>query len=123
MAKALCPIDHEERLSLVEHLDELRSRLIVSLGALIVAFGICFWQNHRLLNLLQSPVNKVLKSQARKGQGLEGQATQASNALLGLSHDMTALAKQLTKPGSGVSVGVRRAASSLVSELPRAFSQ
>jgi sec-independent protein translocase protein TatC len=123
MAKALRPIDHEERLSLVEHLDELRSRLIVSIGALIVAFGICFWQNHRLLNLLQSPVNKVLKSQASKGEGLEGQATQSSKALLGLSHDMTALAKQLAKPGSGVSAGVRRAAGSLVAELPKAVAQ
>jgi Sec-independent protein secretion pathway component TatC len=47
MAKALRPVNHDARLSLVEHLDELRTRLIFSIGALIVAFGVCFWQNHR----------------------------------------------------------------------------
>ena len=78
MAKALRPIGHEDHLSLVEHLDELRSRLIVSIGAAVVAFGVCFWQNHALLNFLGRPVKRVLRSQAEKGQGLEGQATQSS---------------------------------------------
>src|SRR5579884_1823392 len=48
----LRPIGHEERLSIVDHLDELRSRVFVCLGALIVAFGLCFWQNGPLLNVL-----------------------------------------------------------------------
>lgn len=30
---------------------ELRTRLIVSLLALTVAFGICFWQNHQLFQV------------------------------------------------------------------------
>ena len=34
MAPALRPIGHEDRLSIVEHLDELRTRLVISLGAL-----------------------------------------------------------------------------------------
>jgi sec-independent protein translocase protein TatC len=59
VAKALRPIGHEDRLSIVDHLDELRSRLIVCLAALLVAFGICFWQNHALLNLL----NRALPNQ------------------------------------------------------------
>jgi sec-independent protein translocase protein TatC len=52
MAKVLRPIGHEDRLSIVDHLDELRSRLFVSLAVLVVAFGICFWQNGPLLNVL-----------------------------------------------------------------------
>jgi sec-independent protein translocase protein TatC len=52
MAKTLRPIGHEDRLSIVEHLDELRSRLIVCGIALAVAFGICFWQNNSLLSVL-----------------------------------------------------------------------
>ena len=56
MPKRLRPIGHEDRLSVVDHLDELRSRLIVCFAVLIVAFGFCFWQNHRLLNLLNKPL-------------------------------------------------------------------
>ncbi len=122
MAKGLRPIDHEERLSLVEHLDELRTRLIFSIGALIVAFAVCFWQNHRLLSWLQRPATKVLQSQARKGQGLEGQATQGSKALLALTHDVGRFAKQLAAPGSGVSSSVRSAANALLAELPKAVA-
>src|SRR5271168_2543581 len=114
MANALRPIDHDVRLSLVDHLDELRTRLIVSIGALIVAFGLCFWQNHRLLDLLQRPVHRVLVAQANKGQGLEGQATQGSRALRSVTRALSSFAKQLAKPGSGVSPGVRRAAATLV---------
>jgi sec-independent protein translocase protein TatC len=46
------PIGHEDRLSVVDHLDELRSRLIICGIALVVAFGVCFWQNQPLLHVL-----------------------------------------------------------------------
>ena len=46
---------HEERLTLVEHLDELRARLIVSAAAFGVALALCFWQNHRLLEIANGP--------------------------------------------------------------------
>jgi sec-independent protein translocase protein TatC len=46
----------DERLTIVEHLDELRTRVIVSIAALGVAVGLCFWQNHLLLDLLNGPL-------------------------------------------------------------------
>jgi sec-independent protein translocase protein TatC len=49
-------ISHEDRLSLVEHLDELRSRLVVSLAVFGVALALCFWQNHLLLELASAPL-------------------------------------------------------------------
>jgi sec-independent protein translocase protein TatC len=52
----LRPVSHEDRLTLVEHLDELRTRLIVSLLAFAVALGLCFWQNHTILDLLNKPL-------------------------------------------------------------------
>ncbi len=58
MTKVLRPIGHEDRLSMVEHLDELRSRMIICLGVLIVAFAICFVYNHALIGLL----NRALPS-------------------------------------------------------------
>jgi sec-independent protein translocase protein TatC len=50
------PVSHEDRLTVVEHLDELRTRLIVSVGAFVVAFAVCFWQNHFILDLLNEPL-------------------------------------------------------------------
>jgi Tat protein translocase TatC len=46
----------DEHLTLVEHLDELRTRLIVSIAALVVASGLCFWQNDLLLEIANKPL-------------------------------------------------------------------
>ena len=79
MPKVLRPIGHEDRLSIVDHLDELRSRLIICGAALVVAFGLCFWQNHVILNLL----NKPYADQA---------ARTAANHLGGLTNDSVSAA-------------------------------
>lgn len=50
------PISHEDELSVVEHLDELRSRLVLSLMAFGIALALCFWQNHLLLELASAPL-------------------------------------------------------------------
>ncbi len=56
MAARVKPVSHEDRLTLVEHLDELRARLIVCVVALGVALALCFWQNHLLLEIAQGPL-------------------------------------------------------------------
>jgi sec-independent protein translocase protein TatC len=58
MATALRPIAHEDRLSLVEHLDELRTRIILCLVVFVGAFALCFWQNDRILDIMDRPLNK-----------------------------------------------------------------
>lgn len=50
------PINPEEELSLVEHLDELRTRLIVVLLSFVVVGGICFWQNNAILEVVNRPL-------------------------------------------------------------------
>ena len=62
--KTLRPIGHEDRLSVVDHLDELRSRLFICAGVLLLAFCICFWQNHPLLTIL----NRALPSENSAAQ-------------------------------------------------------
>ena len=52
----LGPIDFEDRLTLVEHLDELRTRIIVAGSAFAVAFALCLWQNHLLLEIANDPL-------------------------------------------------------------------
>jgi len=44
---------HDEEATLVEHLDELRSRILVSLGALIVAFAIAYAFHSHLIHWLE----------------------------------------------------------------------
>jgi sec-independent protein translocase protein TatC len=46
----------DEQLTLVEHLDELRNRILVSVAVLVVACGLCFWQNHLLLEIANKPL-------------------------------------------------------------------
>src|SRR5581483_1963209 len=46
----------DDELTLAEHLTELRARIIGSVAALVVAFALCFWQNHLLLALLNAPL-------------------------------------------------------------------
>src|SRR5690348_1578863 len=65
----LRPVGYDEDLSLVGHLDELRTRLIVSLLVMGVAFGLCFWQNHRLLDLVDQPLAHQTQAQVRAGHG------------------------------------------------------
>lgn len=50
------PVSHDEELSIVDHLDELRSRLIVAIGAFVVAFAFCGWQNQRILEIVNRPL-------------------------------------------------------------------
>jgi sec-independent protein translocase protein TatC len=52
------PIGHEDRLSIIDHLDELRGRLVFCAIVLGIGFGICFWQNHALLHVLNRALPK-----------------------------------------------------------------
>jgi sec-independent protein translocase protein TatC len=107
MVRAIRTIDHEERLSLVDHLDELRARLIVSGAVLAVVFGICLWQNHTLLEIINEPLKQQTKKQVAKGQGTVGQAVLAQKGLLRIAADTEGALKLLADPHSGVSASAR----------------
>src|SRR3712207_3762153 len=97
------PVAHDARLSLVEHLDELRSRLIVCVLALIVAFGVTFWQNEAILKIVNAPLEQTQNldgekrstdplEQAARFQILQGQQLEAQRRLseaLARSSDLT----------------------------------
>jgi sec-independent protein translocase protein TatC len=50
------PIAHEDELSLVEHLDELRTRLIIVIGAFVVVLIACFVENNAILDIVNGPL-------------------------------------------------------------------
>jgi len=55
--RRLKPVAHDAKLSLVDHLDELRSRVIVSIAAFGAALAVCFWQNHLILQIVNRPLD------------------------------------------------------------------
>ena len=59
MATRLKPIAHDDRLSLVEHLDELRTRVIICVVALLVAGGVALWQEDFVLKTINKPLADV----------------------------------------------------------------
>jgi sec-independent protein translocase protein TatC len=126
MPKRLRPIGHEDRLSVVDHLDELRGRLIVSAAALIVVFGICFWQSGHLLNALNSPLHHLTKEARshiadatsdeagerthllkaagdfQKLSHAKGLSTQAQSIIGAAASDLSSAAKALPRTDPGV---------------------
>jgi len=105
----LAPIGHEDQLSIIDHLDELRSRLIICAAALVVAFCVCFWQNHALIDAL----NRALPPAAKTGLGAQ---QRVNNDLASFFADFQ---KQLSVAGSGLH-GVSGVPASVPSSLERA---
>lgn len=56
MPAGLRAVAHDDRLSLVEHLTELRARLVVCLLAFVAATALCMWQDQQVLHVLNAPL-------------------------------------------------------------------
>jgi sec-independent protein translocase protein TatC len=59
MATRLKPIAHDDRLSIVEHLDELRTRIIICVATFLVVGGVCLWQDDAILDTINRPLAKT----------------------------------------------------------------
>ncbi len=119
MVSAIRTIGHEDRLSLVEHLDELRTRLILSGAVLAVAFGFCLWQNHALLKIINHPLKTQTQKQVARGEGTVGQAVVAQQAVLKVARDTQLTLGTLAKPGSGLTSSARAEMLPLIRALGR----
>jgi sec-independent protein translocase protein TatC len=113
---ALRPVGHEERLSLVEHLDELRTRIIFSLVAFVLAFSLCYWQNDRVLDIVNRPLAHAhrvdCKDRSKANDALERSACfdQAVGAYLrgaGPALNQVARSLQTLAQSDGVSAAAR----------------
>src|SRR5829696_5514753 len=62
MASTLRPVGHEDRLSLIEHLTELRVRIVICLVAFAATTALCMWQNQRVLDILNEPLTSTQKA-------------------------------------------------------------
>jgi sec-independent protein translocase protein TatC len=77
VATAIRPVGHEDRLSIVEHLDELRTRLVVCVVTFVVAFAVCFAFNKPLLDYVGEPLAETTKERTLDGKGPLGQIYKA----------------------------------------------
>jgi len=109
MAVAAAPIGHEDRLSMVGHLEELRGRLIVSLAALAVAFGFCMWQNHALLHIINKPLAHQTQKQVRAGNGPLGATYTVQQGARTVARQLQVVVGALELPHSGASPATRAA--------------
>src|ERR1700760_1853674 len=120
MAVAAARIGHEDRLSIVDHLTELRGRLIVSLAALAVAFGFCMWQTHALLHIINKPLSTQTQKQVKKGNGPLGATYTVQQSARTVAKQLQAVTGALDRPGSGVSPATRAALAGGTPNLARA---
>ena len=123
MATAIRTIGHEDRLSLVEHLTELRARLIISLAALAVAVGVCFWQNHALLHFINRPLAHETQKSVRKGNGPLGQTALTQQALLAQSAVLQRELAIIAAPGSGLKGPARAQLDALAQQFAQAVAR
>jgi len=96
------PVRHEDRLSLVEHLDELRSRLIVAFVALVAAFSVCFAFNGTLLDVVNRPLEHETQKNVDKGRGPLGQIKKVEDGVRGFSERLDTTLALLARPDSGL---------------------
>jgi sec-independent protein translocase protein TatC len=120
MAVAAGSIGHEDRLSVVDHLAELRARLIVCLLAVGAAFAICTWQNHALLELLNKPLAQQIQKQTRAGHGPLGAIYANQQGVRSVATQLQLLVGALERPDSGLSAGTRQSLQSVKGRLDEA---
>src|SRR6266576_4367086 len=109
---ALMGVDHEARLSLVDHLGELRVRLVVSGVALLVAFGLAFWQNHALLNVLNRPLERATAGALKHSRGPLAQSAREQQGLRVALDRQRAAFELLARPSGPLDPAQRQALSS-----------
>ena len=88
MATALRPIAHDDRLSLVEHLDELRTRIIICVAVFVAAFALCFWQDEVVLDIVNRPLAKTAFSKGSEDPFEQTAAFQQSQKRFLLQFEM-----------------------------------
>jgi len=99
MPIAIRRIAHDDQLTLVGHLDELRSRIIVSLVAVAIAFGFCFWQNNALLHLINLPLAHQTEQQVRDGHGPLGATYRVQQSTRDVAVQLRTVVGLLRTPG------------------------
>lgn len=117
MATAVGRVRYEDRLSIVEHLHELRARMITALAAIALAFGLTLWQNHALLHIINKPLANRTEQQVRAGDGPIGATYAVQQSARTLGDELAVVVGALERPGSGASARARATLAGVVPAL------
>src|SRR5438105_7288556 len=60
------------QMSFLEHLDELRKRLVTSVIIIVIAFFVCWFVSDKIYNFLSVPIRKALSEAARRELPVSG---------------------------------------------------
>jgi len=112
-------VGHEDELSIVGHLDELRTRLIMSLVVIAVAFGFCFWQNNALLSLINRPLAHQTQAQVRAGRGPLGATYTVAQSARDVALELDKVVGVLDGPGQHQTPASRNKLRGVASKLER----
>jgi sec-independent protein translocase protein TatC len=127
VSTALRSVRHDDQLSLIEHLDELRTRILVCLFTFLVLFGVAFWQNDVILEVANRPFIKATAGNEATGV-LAG--TQTFNQQVGdFASDAAKLAdaiaadEAVSDDAKAAAVGLADSAEELSANVPSAERQ
>jgi sec-independent protein translocase protein TatC len=123
MPRSIRPVGHEDRLSLIEHLDELRTRLVVCLVGFMVAFSVAVWQNQALLDVVNRPLERTTAATGKHASGPLEETAQSQVRLRKAFEDGAAAFRQLADAPSltGTDRAALRAAISSYAAAARAL--
>lgn len=62
MARKSGPIGYQDELTLVEHLEELRRRIIWCVVGFLIAFSVCIWQTDAIMDVINKPLVESQRS-------------------------------------------------------------
>lgn len=131
MAKGFVrPIGHEDRLGIVDHLGELRTRLTISAIAFFIAFAFAYSQNDEILNLINEPLTQTRSAlnEGKSNDPIEQSARfqqEVGDVLRDLGPALSGAAKSLRdlSGADGVSDGAKAAAAERAKALERAATR
>jgi sec-independent protein translocase protein TatC len=119
MSASVAPIGHDARLPILEHVGELRARLIVCLAALAIALGFAFWQNHALLNVLNRPLAHASAAALKHSRGPLAQSARTQHSLRAALDRQRVAFELLAGPSSRLTAPERRVSRSLAATSDR----
>jgi sec-independent protein translocase protein TatC len=92
--------------------------MFVCIAALVVAVGLCFWQNHRLLSLLNDPLPKPTPASHNHLNGLTSDANKEAQALAALAASLRKVGPQFNEAAANADRAAKALPQSDPQKLP-----